>query len=106
MRTKRRWSPSEKQQIVLELLAPGVNVAEVCRAHGLHSAQAYEWRRTALDGIKQALSGSASPDARLKAENARLKRLVSDQALGLQAYREVLEGSAEGKNDGGRSATA
>lgn len=39
----------------------------------------------------------------LKAENARLKRLVADQALGLQAYREVLEGSPEGKKDARRS---
>lgn len=106
MTTRRNWSPTEKQQIVLELLAPKVNVAEVCRAHGLHSAQAYEWRRAALEGIKQALSGSATPDARLKAENARLKRLVADQALGLQAYRETLEGSSEGKNERGRSVSA
>lgn len=73
------------------------------RARGIHSSQAYEWRRAALKGMKQSLTGAASPDAMLRAENARLKRLVADQALGLQGYREVLEGSAEGKKAGGRS---
>ena len=103
MTTRRQWSASEKLRIVTELMAPNANVAAICRAHGMHSSQAYEWRRAAQEGMKIALTGAASPDAMLKAENARLKRLVAVQALGLQAYREVLEGSSEGKKDARRS---
>ena len=103
MTTRRTWSATEKLQIVMELLNPKANVAEICRARGIHSSQAYEWRRAGLEGMKQALTGAASPDAMLRSENSRLKRLVADQALGLQAYKEVLEGSPEGKKAGGRS---
>ena len=48
------------------------------------------------------MTGAASPDAMLRSESARLKRLVASQALGLQAYKEVLEGSPEGERGGGR----
>ena len=30
---RRRWSAEEKAGIVLESLAPGVNLAELCRSH-------------------------------------------------------------------------
>ncbi len=103
MTTRRTWSATEKLQIVMELLNPKANVAEICRARGIYSSQAYEWKCAALEGMKQFLTGAASPDAMLRGENARLKHLGADQALGLQAYREVLEGSPDGKKAGGSS---
>ncbi len=36
-------------------------------------------------------------------EIARLKRLIADQAVALQVFKEELMGSSEGKNDGGSS---
>ena len=63
--------------------------------------------RTAESGLggdaKRPQGCAVSPDAMLKAENARRKRLVADQALGFQAYRGALEGSPEGKRDARRS---
>ena len=43
------------------------------------------------------MTGAASPDAMLRSENARLKRLLAGQALGPQPYKEVLEGSPREK---------
>ena len=37
-----------------------------------HSSQAFEWRRAAQEGMKNALTGAAFPDAMFKVENVRL----------------------------------
>jgi transposase len=103
MTTRRRFSPTEKAQVVMETLVPKANVAEICRAHGVHSSQVYEWKRTALAGMRLALTGSASPDPFLRAENARLKKLVAESALVIDRLQDTLGGTAEGKNDGGGS---
>ena len=63
---------SEKLRIVTELMTPNANVPAICRAHGVHSSQAFEWRRAAQEGMKNALTGAASPDAMFKAENVHL----------------------------------
>lgn len=101
MTTQRKWSPTEKMQIVMETLTPKASVGEICRTHGVHSTQIYKWKAAALAGMRQALAGSVSPDAQLKSENARLKKLVAEEALVIDRLRETLEGSSEGKKDGG-----
>ena len=64
----------------------GAGVDEVCRRHGISRATLYRW--------KQQYSGMAIPELRrlkaLEAENARLKRLVADQALDNQMLKELL----------------
>ncbi len=100
MTTRRRWSPTEKMQIVMETLSPKANVAEICRAHGVHSSQLYRWKEEALAGMRRALSGTASPDTALRAENARLKKLVAEEALVIDRLRDTLEGRPTGKKDG------
>ena len=66
--------------------AAGRSVDDVCRQHGSS--------RATLDRWKQQYSGMAVPELqRLKAlegENARLKRLVADQALDNQMLKELL----------------
>ena len=102
MTTHRSWSAEEKFRIVLEGLSPKANVAEICRAHSITSGQFYKWRERALASMKTGLrSGEGTVEWGLRQENGRLKRLVADQALALQVFRDELEGSPEGKNDGG-----
>ncbi len=103
MTTRRRFSPTEKAQVVMEALVPKANVAEICRTHGVHSSQVYEWKRAALTGMHLALAGSASPDAALRAENARLKKLVAESALVIDRLQETLGGNPVGKNERGGS---
>ena len=43
--TRRRWTPEAKARIIAESLAPGANVAEVARRHGIIPQQLYHWRR-------------------------------------------------------------
>jgi len=40
---KRKWSPKEKLEIVLEGMVSG-NVSEVCRRHGVRVNQYYDWK--------------------------------------------------------------
>lgn len=45
VRRRRRWSRSEKEEIVLETLASGVTVTEVARRRGIDRTLLYRWRR-------------------------------------------------------------
>ncbi len=103
MTTKRTWSGEEKLRIVLEGLRPNANIEAICRAHGVHSSQFYKWKELALSGMRAGLeSRQGSPLQRQRQEMARLKRLIAEQAIALQVFKEEL-GSVEGKNDGGSS---
>ena len=42
---RRRWSASEKQQLVAASLEPGASVAALAREAGIHASQLYGWRR-------------------------------------------------------------
>lgn len=102
MTTKRSWSAEEKLRVVLEGLHPNANVEAVCRAHGIHSSQFYTWKAAALEGMKAGLANhQGTITQHQRQEIARLKRLIADQAVALQVFKEELTGSPEGKNDGG-----
>ena len=82
---KKRYS---EEQIVgiLNEAAKG-NVAEVCRKHGLSDATYYNW--------KKKYGGMAKSDvAKLKMleeENRKLKRIVADKELDIDALKALLE---------------
>ncbi len=42
---RRRWSATEKQQLVSATLEPGASVSGVARQAGIHPGQLYGWRR-------------------------------------------------------------
>ena len=85
---KKRYSP---EQIVGKLreadvqLGKGLKVPEVCKQLGISEQTYYRWR--------QKYGGMAPQLARqmkaLEKENARLKRLVADQALDMQILKEA-----------------
>ena len=104
MTTYKKWSEEEKYRIVMEGISPRANVAEVCRRHGISSTLFYKWRERAMAGMRAGLrSRECTIEQRLRQQNARLRRLVADQAIALQVFKEELEGDSEGKKDGGRS---
>lgn len=65
----------------------GAKMDELCRRHGISPATFYVWRRK--------LGGMEVSDARklraLEDENARLKRIVADQALDISALKAIAE---------------
>jgi transposase len=42
---RRRWSSTEKEQLVAASLEPGAVVSALAREAGLHPSQLYKWRR-------------------------------------------------------------
>jgi transposase len=93
---RRRWSTDDKARIVLESLAPGANVSEVARRHGLRPQQLFGWRRQAhaLMSASAIEAGASSPvpaarerarrtrDTREKARRARpCERLAASEPV-------------------------
>ena len=71
---------------ILKQAEAGMTVASLCRQHGMSDATFYKWRSK--------YGGMDVSEARrlrgLEEENQRLKRLVAEQALDIQALKEVL----------------
>jgi len=42
--TRRRWSRAEKRAVVAEASAPGVNVSEIARRHGIKPSLLFRWK--------------------------------------------------------------
>ncbi len=82
---KQRFSEEQIVQILQEAVSASTRI-EVCRKHGISEQTYYRWRRR--------YQGLTVPETRrlkhLEQENARLKRLVSDQALANEALKEAL----------------
>lgn len=77
-----------EEQIVkiLQQQEAGIKVSEICREHGVSDQTFYNW--------KAKYGGMTVSEVRrmkaLEAENQQLKRLVAEQALSIQALKEVL----------------
>lgn len=79
---------SEEQIIrVLKEADTGVKVSDICRKYGISDATYYKW--------KSKFGGMDINEAKrlrvLEDENRRLKQMVADQALDIQALKAVLE---------------
>jgi putative transposase len=77
-----------EEQIVgiLKEQEAGAPAAELCRRHGISEQTFYTWKKK-YGGLEV---GDAKRLKQLEDENARLKRLVADQALDNQMLRELL----------------
>ena len=82
---KRRFT--EEQMIaILQEHEAGAGVAELLRRHNISRETFYRWKRK-FGGMNVS---DAQRLKQLEAENARLKRIVADQALNLQVLKDVL----------------
>ncbi len=89
---RKRYSPEQVvaklRQIEVEL-AKGQSVPAVCRKVGISEQSYYRWRKEyggiGVDQVKRLKS--------LESENARLKKLVAEQALDIAILKEVSEGN-------------
>lgn len=82
---KKRFS--EEQIIaVLKEAEAGAKVLDLCRKHGISDATFYNW--------KAKYAGMTVAELRrlreLEAENAKLKRIVADQALDISALKDLV----------------
>jgi putative transposase len=82
---KKRFSEEQIIQILREAETNGSNL-DVCRRYGFSEQTFYHWRRK--------YQGLSVPELQrlklLESENAKLKRLVAEQALAIQGLQELL----------------
>lgn len=86
---RKRFSEEQIVRIVRSVEQSGKAVPEACREQGIAENTYYRWRRK--------YSGASVPDVRrlreLEKENARLKRLVAERDLEIDAMKELLRGN-------------
>jgi len=70
----------------LKELESGVTVSELCRKYGVSEWTVYRWRRR----YGNMTQSEAVRLKQLESENARLKRIVADQALEITALKDVV----------------
>ena len=84
---KRKRYPEEQIIRILQEAESGVKTADLCRKYGMSDATFYNW--------KAKYGGMSVSEARrlktLEDENRRLKKIVGDQALDIDALKAVLE---------------
>ena len=82
MRTRRKFSPEFKSEIVLQLLSGEKSLAQVCREHQVTAAMATQWKQQFLAHARHAFE----PDAVTQADQVRiaeLERLVGQLTMEL-----------------------
>lgn len=83
----KRFKPEQIVEILREGESGAETVLDVCRKYAISSVTYYRWR--------QRYQGMAVPEVRqlrqLTAENARLKRLLAERDLEVDALKQVLE---------------
>jgi putative transposase len=78
---------NEEQIIaILKQSEAGAKTSDLCRQHGISSATFYAWR-SKYGGMEVS---EAKRLKQLEEENAKLKRIVADQALDITMLRDVL----------------
>ena len=92
---RRNWTIEQKLQIIQEVDQSGV--AEVLRKNNLFPSLFHRWKRefneNGVAGIQPKYHTVDQALKALQAENARLKRIVANQALELEFKTELLKKS-------------
>jgi putative transposase len=86
---KKRFSEEQIVRILRQAEAANQTVEEVCKQHGISEQTWYRW--------KKKFGQMGVPDVRrlreLEKENTRLKRIVAERDLEIDAMKEVLKGN-------------
>jgi putative transposase len=78
---------TEEQIIrILKEVESGTTVAEVCRKHGISEQTVYRWRNK-YGGLE---TSELQRLRTLEAENSRLKKIVAQQALDIDALKDLV----------------
>ena len=83
---RKRFSEEQVVGILQEADRPGKTVSEVCRTHGVSENTFYRWRKQ-FKGLSVA---EVRTMRQLAQENARLKKLLAERDLEVDALKEVL----------------
>lgn len=83
MRSRRKFSPEFKAQVVLQVLSGEKSLAEVCREHQLTAQMVGNWKQQFLTHASRAFESEASNSAE-QARIAELERMVGKLTMQLE----------------------
>lgn len=83
---KSRFTEEKVVQILAQADKGERSITEICREHGISQATFYNWRKR-FRGMSVA---EVKELKQLRRENARLKRLLADRELEIDAMKEVM----------------
>jgi len=88
--SKRDWSDTEKQLIVLEILKGQKSVCQLAKEYGISDSLAYRWRDEALQAIKERFSKNGRKShTEPQAERDRLLKIVGEQAVVIDTLKKI-----------------
>lgn len=94
----KHWSREQVLEVLKAAEAPGAKVEDICRVYGISISSFYRWRQR-FDAI------GTPPDRQvrdLEAENRRLKELLAQRDLELDAMQKVLRKNSQRHSSGGK----
>ena len=96
---RRRWTVTEKLEMVAETNEPGSSVSLVARRHGVSPNQLFTWRRLAEQGALTATRAEEEvvPASAFRAQQEQireLQRLLGKKTLEAEILKEALEVAA------------
>lgn len=97
MKHHKKWKREQILEVLKAAEAPGARIEDICRVYGLSVSSFYNWRKR-FDEI------GAPPDRQvrdLEAENRRLKELLAQRDLELDALQRVLKKNSLRHSSGG-----
>jgi transposase len=79
---RRKWRSADKLRIVLEGLAAGGEIADLCRREGISPALYYQWRKQLVGSAERIFNERenkpSAREERREAELARMKSVVAE----------------------------
>lgn len=85
---RRKWTPKQKLQIVLESLQSDEKLAEICRREGVSPSMLYKWREKLMGAADRVFAdqrgqrqGEDRRITRLAADNQRMKDVIAEITL-------------------------